>query len=264
MTQLLDSFARIQSEEDLRNTHKILHSAESDLSWLHLADTCIAHTLDWPIHLLSTALLAGLRYLYRSDLERAKRMFVWCLQWAAKNEQSRTAMEAIRMHANHFDRTGDPTTAKIALQDAIQIAQETKDTLYLTGLHLDLAEHHLFNEQDRDAQITLQLIRAHHMSPAHGIRFLNLLGRIDVRAQRYQNAQEQFQKARTIALEEGLLRSATDLGLLRIQALLEAEELEEAIPLHKEIRAECLPFVQREEVWQNLKKEIIAKSNELR
>ena len=168
--------------------------------------------------------------------------------------------EAIRTHAKHFDRLEDQNTAFVALQDAIQIAQETKDTLYLTGLHLDLAEHHLFNNQEREAQVALQLIRSSPMPPAHGMRFLSLLGRIDVRAQRYHNAQEQFQKARDIALEEGFLRSATDLALLRIQALIEAEDIKKATDLHQEIRNECAPFAQREGLWQNLKKEIIAKS----
>ena len=260
LTRLLDDYTLRSDASSCANIHKTLHSAESDLSWLHLADTCISHQLEWPPDILSTALLAGLRHLYEEDLERAKRMFVWCLQWAAKNNQSRTAMEAIRTHAKHFDRLEDQNTAFVALQDAIQIAQETKDTLYLTGLHLDLAEHHLFNNQEREAQVALQLIRSAPMPPAHGMRFLSLLGRIDVRAQRYHNAQEQFQKARDIALEEGFLRNATDLALLRIQALIEAEDIKKATNLHQEIRNECAPFAQRESLWQNLKKEIIAKS----
>ena len=66
--------------------------------------------------------------------------------------------------------------------------------------------------------------------------------------------------ARDIALEEGFLRSATDLALLRIQALIEAEDIKKATDLHQEIRNECAPFAQREGLWQNLKKEIIAKS----
>ena len=98
------------------------------------------------------------------------------------------------------------------------------------------------------------------MPPAHGMRFLGLLGRIDVRSKRYQNAQEQFQKARLIAREEGFLRSATDLALLRIQALVEANEIKKATDLHQEIRHECTPFEQREILWQKLKKEIIAKT----
>lgn len=260
LTRLLDDHTLCNAHEVCISIHKTIHSAESDLSWLHLADTCISHQLEWPTELLSTALLAGLRYLYETDLDRAKRMFVWCLQWSAKNNQSRTAMEAIRTHAKYFDRTGDRNTAFVALQDAIQIAQETKDTLYLTGLHLDLAEHHLFNDQERAAQVALQLIRSSSMPPAHGMRFLSLLGRIDVRAKRYQNAQEQFHKARVLAQEEGFLRSATDLALLRVQALIEANDIAKATDLHQEIRHECAPFEQRESLWQNLKKEIIAKT----
>ena len=98
------------------------------------------------------------------------------------------------------------------------------------------------------------------MPPAHGMRFLSLLGRIDVREQRYQNAQEQFYKARKIAQEEGFLRSATDLALLRVQALIEANDIKKATDIHQEIRYECAPFEQREILWQNLKKEIIAKT----
>ena len=260
LVRLLDEYAIQKDQNSCANIHKTLHSAESDLSWLHLADTCISHQLEWPSKILSTALLAGLRYLYDSNIERAKRMFVWSLQWAAKNNESRTAMEAIRTHAKHFDRAGDRNTAQMALQDAIQIAQETKDSLYLAGLHLDLAEHHLFNNQAREAQVTLQIIRSSPMTPAHGIRLIGLLGRIDVREERYHSAQEQFQKARSIALEEGFLRNATDLALLKIQALLKADELQKATDLHQEIRHECTPFVQREILWQNLKKEIIAKS----
>ena len=264
LVRLLDPLAILSSETQLRNVHNILHSAESDLSWLHLADTCISHSLDWPQNLLSTSLIAGMRYLYTSDIERAKRMFVWSLQWAAQKNMPRTAMEAIRIHARYFDRNGDPTTALVSWQDAIKIAQETEDSLYLVGLHLDLAEHHIYNSNDREAQITLQLIRSLPMSPPHGMKFLQMLGRIDVRAQRYRSAQEQFQKARDIALQEGFLRTATDLALLRIQALLEADELEDATQLHKDIRSECAPFEERETLWQNLKKEIIAKTEELR
>ena len=260
LTRLLDDYTLCGDTNGCVNIHKTLHSAESDLSWLHLADTCISHQLEWPSELLSTALLAGLRHLYEEDLERAKRMFVWCLQWAAKNNLSRTAMEAIRTHAKHFDRSGETNTAFVALQDAIQIAQETKDTLYLIGLHLDLAEHHLFHNQEREAQVALQLIRSSPMPPAHGMRFLSILGRIDVRAERYNNAQEQFHKARKIALEEGFLRSATDLALMQIQALLESDDIKKATELHQEIRYECAPFEQRETLWQNLKKEIIAKT----
>jgi len=265
MCNLLDSFATIQAEEEIRNIHKIIHSAESDLSWLHLADVCIAYQLDWPIQLLSTSLLAGLRYLYTADdLERAKNMFIWTLKWAAQKDQPRTAMEAIRLHSQYFDRNQDSQTALIALKDAIQIAQETKDNLYLIGLYLDLAEHHVFHSQDREAQITLQIIRSQELRAAHAVRFLHLVGRIDVRAKRYHTAAEQFQRAREIATKEGFLRNATDLGLLQIQTLLELEKLESASKMHKEIRDECTPFPKREEIWQNLKKEIIAKTEELR
>ena len=262
LLHLLDAYAQNEDAQGCKRVHNILHSAETDLSWLHLSDICIAYQLSWPSPLLSTALLAGLRYLYAFDLERAKRMLVWTLQWAVREKMPRTAIEAIRMHAQYFDRNNDPITAKTALDDAIEIAQETQDTLYLIGLHLDKAEHHLFNNEDREAQVALQIVRSQKLIPGHGVRYLTLLARIDMRAARYRVSAEQLTKARALALEHGLIRSATDTGLMKLQALLNIENasLSAITALHKVLASECAPFAQRQKIWEDLKKEIIART----
>ena len=92
------------------------------------------------------------------------------------------------------------------------------------------------------------------------IRYNTLQARIHMNGKNFRSAEQILEKTRSTAIQNGMLRSACDLALLRVEALLAASRIDDAIKIHKNIELETKNFPQRLEQWEKLKKEIIARA----
>ena len=87
-----------------------------------------------------------------------------------------------------------------------------------------------------------------------------LSARMEMEEENFSLAEKILAKTQLLAKENGMLRSAMDLSLLRIEALLASSRIADAIAAHKKLESQVQAFPLRLERWEKLKKEIVARA----
>lgn len=244
-------YNRLERHGEAQEALRLFADLDADVLYLAMLEVLIRWGIEFDTAVMEPLWSRAARHQFASNPEVAEAFQKRALEWSAEKGAALLAVELYRQGGRFFARQDQIEKAEQQYQQAIRITQEEKLDFLQVDTRIDLLEFYVANVEIRRASKQLVLLDGQSLSEVQRIRLLGIHGRMAQSEKAHAKAAQLFLEGRKIAAAVYKWGLATDLGLLAIEAVLDAGAFEQAEEMLGALQSEAMEH-DRISTWRQL------------
>ena len=252
LLQAAKIYNRLERNAEAQEALNLLSDLDADVLYLAMLEVLIRWGIEFDPVVMEVLWTRAARHQFTQNTDVASAFQQRALSWAAEHETPLLAIDLYRQGARFLSKQNQILEAEQQFQQAIQVAIQESLTFLQVDVRIDLVEFYIGNSEIRRASAQLLLLEGQELSEVQRIRLLGVHARLARAEKAFEKAAALFVEGRRIAGNVYKWGLATDLGLLAVEAMMDAGAWNEAQQMLDALTAESVSH-DREEQWQILK-----------
>lgn len=244
-------YNRLERHAEAQESLNLFADLDADVLYLAMLEVLIRWGIEFDPVVMEVLWTRAARHQFTQNPDVALAFQQRSLTWAAEHETPLLAIDLYRQGARFLSKQNQILDAEQQFQQAIQVASQEELTFLQVDIRIDLVEFYVANSEIRRASSQLILLDDQNLSEVQRIRLLGVHARLAQAEGAFEKAAALFVEGRRIAGNVYKWGLATDLGLLAVEAMMDANALIEAQEMLEALQEESTSH-DREEQWQLL------------
>ncbi len=232
-------YNRLERHAEAQEALRLFADLDADVLYLAMLEVLIRWGIEFDTSVMEPLWSRAARHQFASNPEVAEAFQQRALEWSAEKGAALLAIELYRQGGRFFAGQDQIEKSEQQYQQAIRISQEERLDFLQVDTRIDLLEFYVSNVEIRRASKQLVLLDGQSLSEVQRIRLLGIHGRMAQSEKAHAKAAQLFLEARKIAGSVYKWGLATDLGLLAVEAVLDADALEQAEDMLRALQSEA-------------------------
>ena len=250
-------YSRLQRNAEAQEALRLMADLDADVLYLAMLEVLIRWGIEFDASVMEHLWTRATRHQFTQNPDVALAFQQRALKWAADHSTPLLAVDLYRQGGRFLAKQDQLVEAERQFQNAIEVTQQEEMMFLQVDTRIDLVEFYVSNTEIRRASKQLVLLDGQTISEVQRIRLLGVHARLAQAEGAHQKAAALFVEARMVAGNVYKWGLATDLGLLAVEAMLDAGASEEGSQMLKVIQSECVSH-DRMDPWSILNQRVNA------
>ena len=248
LVQAARLYNRLERHAEAQEALRLYSDLDADVLYLAMLEVLIRWGIEFDIAVMEPLWSRAARHQFTQNADVAYAFQQRALKWAADHGAASLALELYRQGGRFYMKQDKILEAEKQLQQALAVANQEGFDFLQVDIRIDMLEFYVSNSEIRRASQQLILLDGQRLSEIQRVRLLGVHARMAQAEGAHQKAATLFVEARKVAGAVFKWGLATDLGLLAIEALLDAGSVTEASIMHNTLKEEASNH-DRSEPW---------------